>query len=88
MDSGSAIPSTSRDDFYNIPLLLPPYDLQELFHRICASYWDRQSVNDTQSSNLLSIHSVLLPELISGKLRITNAKAAIDKRNKEGISTL
>lgn len=87
MDSGSAIPSTSRSDFYNIPLLLPPYDLQELFHRVCLSYWDRQSANDTQSSNLLSMRNVLLPELISGKLRISNVKAAIDKRNKEEISS-
>lgn len=78
MDSGSAIPSTSRSDFYNIPLLLPPYDLQKLFHRACSSYWNKQSANDTQSSTLLSIRNVLLPELIPGKLRISNVKVAND----------
>ena len=87
MDSGSAIPSTSREGFYNIPLLLPPYDLQEMFYRICSPYWHRQSANDTQSSTLIAIRNVLLPELISGKLRLTNVKPAIDEWNEEVISS-
>ena len=40
LDSGSAIPSTSRDAFYEIPVSLPPYPVQRSIANILSAYDD------------------------------------------------
>jgi type I restriction enzyme S subunit len=80
MDSGSAIPSTSRNDFYDMPLLLPPYDLQRCFHHLCSASWEKQSVNGAQSCSLNAIRDALLPKLISGKLRVNDVEHFFETR--------
>lgn len=40
VDSGSAIPSTSREAFYEIPVSLPPYPVQRRIAEILSSYDD------------------------------------------------
>ncbi len=38
LDSGSAIPSTSRDAFYEIPVALPPFPIQQRIAGILSAY--------------------------------------------------
>ncbi|MFF0657800.1 restriction endonuclease subunit S [Micromonospora tulbaghiae] len=45
MDSGSAIPSTSRSDFYAIPALLPPVSAQEAIADLLGALDDKIAVN-------------------------------------------
>jgi type I restriction enzyme S subunit len=45
MDSGSAIPSTSRDDFYNLPVRVPPLPIQRRIAAILGALDDKIEVN-------------------------------------------
>lgn len=73
MDSGSAIPSTSRTDFYSLPVICPPQRIQRLFSEICGPLWARQEQNDNESRTLAALHDTLLPKLLSGELKVTAA---------------
>ncbi|MEQ1846654.1 MAG: hypothetical protein ABL983_13895, partial [Nitrospira sp.] len=70
MDSGSAIPSTSREDFYNVGVLAPPLRVQETFAELLKPCWARQEHNNQESSSLTALRDTLLPKLISGQLRV------------------
>lgn len=70
MDSGSAIPSTSRGDFYGIPVVAPPVSVQEAFCTILEPHWKRQIALRQESQILAAIRDALLPKLVSGELRL------------------
>jgi type I restriction enzyme S subunit len=74
MDSGSAIPSTSREDFYSLPVLAPPFDIQQRFVELLTPFWTWQEQNEKESRTLAAIRDALLPKLISGELRVTDAE--------------
>lgn len=59
MDSGSAIPSTSRDAFYSLPLLLPPRDEQRAIAAILGALDDKIDLNRRTNETLEAIaHAV------------------------------
>jgi type I restriction enzyme S subunit len=66
MDSGSAIPSTSRDDFYGIPVIVPPPEIQAAFGEIVGRWFAKVFANDHQSRTLTTLRDTLLPKLLSG----------------------
>jgi len=74
MDSGSAIPSTSRDDFYSLPVLIPPFEVQHAFTHLLQPVWVRQKRSEEESSTLATLRDTLLPKLISGEIRIRDAE--------------
>lgn len=79
MDSGSAIPSTSRSEFYSLPVLSPPFRLQQAFSSLLAPFWLRQTQSAEKSGTLATIRDTLLPPLISGELRVKDAGKIIGK---------
>jgi type I restriction enzyme, S subunit len=70
MDSGSAIPSTSRDDFYGIPVIVPPPEIQEDFGKIVDGWFAIILANNRQSHTLSALRDTLLPKLLSGELSL------------------
>lgn len=78
MDSGSAIPSTSREDFYNLRVLAPPLKVQEAFTGLLNPCWARQEHNNQESSALTALRDTLLPKLITGELRIKDAERIVE----------
>jgi type I restriction enzyme, S subunit len=52
MDSGSAIPSTSRDSFYNLDVLLPPLPEQKRIASILGSLDDKIELNRRMNETL------------------------------------
>ena len=70
MDSGSAIPSTSRDDFYGIPVIVPPPQIQDAFGKIVGGWFATMFANDHQSRTLAALRDTLLPKLLSGELSV------------------
>ena len=74
MDSGSAIPSTSRDDFYGIPVVVPPPQIQEEFGKMVGGWFATMFANDHQSRTLATLRDALLPKLLSGELRVSAAE--------------
>jgi type I restriction enzyme S subunit len=72
MDSGSAIPSTSRDDFYGIPVVIPPPAIQDTFGKIVGGWFAKVFANDNESRTLATLRDTLLPKLLSGELKAHN----------------
>jgi type I restriction enzyme S subunit len=70
MDSGSAIPSTSRDQFYGIPVCVPPLALQRRFDATMAAAWSSQGQLKKESQTLARLRDELLPRLLSGALDV------------------
>jgi type I restriction enzyme S subunit len=77
MDSGSAIPSTSREDFYGVPVLAPPVQVQDCFVKLLGPMWLRQAQNEIESRTLTALRDTLLPKLISGELRVKGAERLV-----------
>ncbi len=73
MDSGSAIPSTSRADFYSLDVCLPPEPILAAFESIVLPLFTRQQMAERQSRTLASLRDALLPRLLSGELRVRDA---------------
>lgn len=78
IDSGSAIPSTSRRDIYNIPVVLPPIELQTAFVRMLEPHWSRQNLDESINRSLFAIRDILLPKLISGEIRVKDAERFVE----------
>jgi type I restriction enzyme S subunit len=78
MDSGSAIPSTSRDDFYGIPVIVPPPKIQAAFGEIVGGWYANAFANLHQSRTLASLRDTLLPKLLSGELSVAEASRKAD----------
>jgi len=68
MDSGSAIPSTSREDFYALPVVMPPLDLLRQFETILGPAWQMQASKREESNALVQTRDALLPKLLSGEV--------------------
>ncbi|MFN8092439.1 MAG: restriction endonuclease subunit S [Vicinamibacteria bacterium] len=74
MDSGSAIPSTSREDFYGLRVVAPPLNVQEAFCRMQAESWGRQLVCNGESRALAATRDALLPKLVAGEIRVSTGR--------------
>jgi type I restriction enzyme S subunit len=77
MDSGSAIPSTSRDEFYQVPVLFPPPLIHAAFGGIVGPMFKQMEANQEQSRTLAALRDTLLPKLMSGELRVREAEALV-----------
>jgi len=55
MDSGSAIPSTSREDFYNLPLRLPPIEEQLAISKLLNKFDEKIELNQDMNRTLEAI---------------------------------
>lgn len=62
MDSGSAIPSTSREDFYNLELLLPPLDEQHRIAEILSTLDDKIELNRQMNATLEAMAQAIFKE--------------------------
>jgi type I restriction enzyme S subunit len=78
LDSGSAIPSTSRDDFYALPVVAPPDQAQRAFVALLDPLWRRQQAAEAETNTLAGLRDTLLPKLISGELRVKDAERLIE----------
>jgi type I restriction enzyme S subunit len=79
MDSGSAIPSTSREAFYALPVVVPPQELMTRFEDLAAPLFVRSRLATRQSEWLAALRDTLLPKLISGELRIADAEKIVGR---------
>jgi type I restriction enzyme S subunit len=76
MDSGSAIPSTSRDDFYGIPVIVPSPEIQAAFGKIVEGWFTRVFANNCESRVLDTLRDTLQPKLLSGELSVADVAFA------------
>jgi type I restriction enzyme S subunit len=70
MDSGSAIPSTSRDAFYALKVVLPSPGVAHHFQEVVGKIRSQIEVLKKSNANLRKTRDLLLPKLISGQLDV------------------
>jgi type I restriction enzyme S subunit len=78
MDSGSAIPSTSRDDFYQLPVILPAAEVLSAFGGIVSPLFAKMQANRAECVTLAELRDALLPKLLSGDLCIRDAEKMVE----------
>jgi len=78
MDSGSAIPSTSREDFYKLPVVFPPIAIQQRWAELLDPIWQQQDRNISEICTLEMIRDTLLPKLVSGEVRVREAENMVE----------
>jgi type I restriction enzyme S subunit len=76
--NGSTFMEISKAAFRPIKLVVPDRKVVEAFHSLVKPMLDRIAENERQRSQLAQIRDTLLPRLISGKLRLPEAEAAIE----------
>ena len=76
MDSGSAIPSTSREDFYSLPVCLPPLVMFQGFVALFTPVFEMRVAIDAESAKIAALRDYLLPRLLSGQVRVGECRAS------------
>ena len=77
---GSTIPYAKwNNSLERMPIVLPPEPLQVLFDNVVSSLIERANANVRQAQALATLRDMLLPRLISGKLRLPEAEAALEE---------
>lgn len=75
LGSDSAVPGLNRNAVYSQHWVIPPSQDVESFERIVRPLMAKMSANDSHSSTLAALRDALLPKLVSGDLRVSEALA-------------
>ncbi len=75
--NGSTFMEISKKAFRPIPALLPQQPVIDAFVAVAGALFERLVANEQQARALVELRDTLLPRLISGKLRLPEAEAAI-----------
>lgn len=75
--NGSTFLEISKANFRPIPVVKPPVTIANEFDRYARSFYEKIVSNERESQNLSTLRDTLLPELISGELRIKDAERFI-----------
>lgn len=78
ISGGSTFGEISKKVFRPIPVIVPSEDLLAAFVRIVGPLYERIVVNLKENLLLCETRDLLLPKLISGKIRISDAEIAVD----------
>ncbi len=73
-NAGSAVPTLNRNHVHTLPTLLPPMALIDSFEHFATRCLARQANAEWQTTTLASLRDALLPKLISGDLRVPEAR--------------
>lgn len=68
--TGSAYPAVNTDIFQKADILVPPKKLMEKFDELCADAISQSEVLKKKNKNLKQQRDMLLPQLISGKIKL------------------
>ncbi|TDK68531.1 restriction endonuclease subunit S [Sapientia aquatica] len=77
--NGSTFMEISKKAFRPIPILLPNTEILTAFEEVASVLFDRIVENARQANSLADLRDALLPRLISGQLRITEAEDAVEE---------
>jgi type I restriction enzyme S subunit len=71
MNEGSAVPSMTTAQLNSMDILLPSLESLTNFDSLVSKYFFKKDGNETQSESLTQLRDRLLPELISGRVRVS-----------------
>lgn len=76
---GGAYPAVRPDVVAATPVIKPDDDVLEVFSRISGSFLGKIAQNERETLTLSGLRDTLLPKLISGELRISDAKRILGR---------
>ncbi len=76
--TGVAIPGLNLTEVRDLPILLPGKNVLCAFEEIAAPMTNKILLNALESKNLAQIRDLLLPKLMSGKIRVTLNKENLE----------
>ena len=71
---GTVFGSIGKKEFHKIPHINPPCDIVQFFENLLAPFDAQIERNEHESRSLAQLRDTLLPKLITGELRVLNAK--------------
>ena len=77
--TGSAQPQLTIDNLSHLKMIIPSLEILELFQDQAGLLFQKIILNDDSSTNLKNIRDTLLPKLISGELKITDAESLVEE---------
>ncbi|MCC6322731.1 MAG: restriction endonuclease subunit S [Phycisphaerales bacterium] len=81
---GTTFAEISKAAFRPIPMIVPPADVLAAFERVAGAWHDRIVENVRQSRSLAALRDALLPQLLSGEVRLRAAEEAVDGALRSG----
>jgi type I restriction enzyme S subunit len=81
---GSAYPAVRPDAFTGAPLVHPPEPVVKKFESIVGPWLDRCGENREEAKKLAALRDALLPQLLSGEIRLREAERATDDSIRTG----
>ena len=71
---GSVFDTITKKTFKQLLISSPPIELIREFHKVVSNIFERILINDQEIETLSEIRDTLLPKLILGELRISDAE--------------
>lgn len=71
---GTVFGSIGKRDFHQIRCIRPPREIVLAYDRLAATLDTRVEMNERTSRTLAALRDALLPKLVSGELRVTDAE--------------
>jgi type I restriction enzyme S subunit len=78
LSNGAKMPRSSWNDIASYKVTIPGEELAAVFDGLVRSFVEKVHLNVEASISLANLRDTLLPRLISGKLRLPEAEAAIE----------
>jgi type I restriction enzyme S subunit len=76
-NAGSAVPTLNRNHVHSLPHVLPPRAIVAEFEKVALPLMQRLAANERENETLAAIREALIPQLMSGELRIREAEAMV-----------
>ncbi|MCL4526002.1 MAG: restriction endonuclease subunit S [Gammaproteobacteria bacterium] len=75
---GTVFGAIGKSDFHKVRIISPPNIIVTKHDSLCNATDQRQSIFHEEISRLVKIRDHLLPKLISGEIRVSDAQAVVD----------
>jgi type I restriction enzyme, S subunit len=76
-DEGTVFGAINQSDLKGLPVIASTADLVDAFHEIVSPFDQLVEANELESRTLAELRDTLLPELISGRIRVPVAEKAV-----------
>jgi len=77
--NGSTFQEISKKNFRPMAYALPPKPIRDAFNRQAGALFDRLSLLCQENETLTTLRDTLLPRLMSGELRVTEAREQVEE---------
>jgi type I restriction enzyme S subunit len=79
MNTDAAVPGLNRDNAYRLEVVLPDESTLTAFTELAGAWQGRIDSFSAQSQSLASLRNTLLPKLMSGELRVGEAREMVEE---------